>query len=388
MVPDLAFQLWSVYSWDHHVYDNAAGQYEPVHDRWNMQLRRARIGFKGQFSDRLNYRLSAAIDGVGHDRYAATYGPVNNGANPSLRLWYGFLTWKLLEGSDALHLTAGYFSPRFGRENITSPFNSPSMEKAWSQNYIRRHLTGYGHGRAVSINIGGQFYRSDRLINFYYDIGFSTPQQVGVLEPDSKRSVLLTGRIAFNIGDPESTKYILGHRVDYFRGRRGFTLALSGSLQGAQESFEQSTGLAIDWLFNWDGFHLDGETALLARENVLSAEHGSAWTGYLRVGYDISIGTKMLLEPVVLFTTFQGASDNEEQELALSVGLDSGSDNLIDVGINLHLNPQMMLMLHVNFLSGSLGSADQGAVINNYFRKVGTGIQRGNWAGLGFVIAI
>ena len=43
-------QLWSMYSTDYELYDAEKGGYEPVDDRLNIQLRRARVVFRGSLT--------------------------------------------------------------------------------------------------------------------------------------------------------------------------------------------------------------------------------------------------------------------------------------------------------------------------------------------------
>ena len=101
------------------------------------------------------------------------------------------------------------------------------MEKAWSQNYLRRHLVGTGPGRAAGMNFGGLFYKEGQTVSLQYDIGLFSPvsQAVSGNSTGVQSSPLATARLLFMFGDPESKKYITGHKPNHF-GKRERTLDL------------------------------------------------------------------------------------------------------------------------------------------------------------------
>ena len=152
--PSIGLQLWSSYTIGEEVYDKSLGKYKSVDDRLNFQIRRTRLGFSGQPYGHLLFKFDAALDLVGRDLLSGTEAGANNGASPQFRLWNAWLQWKIKKGSEKFNLVAGYLPPQIGRESITSALRSTSMEKSWSQNYLRRHLVGIGPGRAMGVNLG------------------------------------------------------------------------------------------------------------------------------------------------------------------------------------------------------------------------------------------
>ncbi|MCB0636100.1 MAG: hypothetical protein KDC54_05760, partial [Lewinella sp.] len=144
-------QLWSTYTHGQEIYNESSGQYEAVDDRFNVQLRRARLVFRGEPYQKLKFTLALFYDLAGRDLLAGTVGGFNP-AQPDLGVWDAFLQYEL---ADNLVLTGGWFRPQLQRESITSGWATNSFEKSMSQNYLRRHLVGAGPGRAAGLNIGG-----------------------------------------------------------------------------------------------------------------------------------------------------------------------------------------------------------------------------------------
>ncbi|MEZ5058927.1 MAG: porin [Saprospiraceae bacterium] len=249
--PSLGLQLWSSYTLGQKVYNTDSRAYEAVDDRINFQLRRTRIGLKGQPYEDLSFNFTVAIDLVGRDLLSGTEAGVNNGASPIFRLWNATVQWRMIPKSEKLNLVFGYMPPQIGRESITSAMRSNSMEKSWSQNYLRRHLTGIGPGRAMGANFGGLFYKEGNQLSMGYDLGFFTPQfeSYGGNSVGNHFSVLSVGRLEFYLGDPESKKYTLGHKINYFGKRDGLTLALVGAHQGETDLFKNEA-VGFDFLWN------------------------------------------------------------------------------------------------------------------------------------------
>jgi hypothetical protein len=169
--PFLAFQLWSAYSMGQEVYDTGTKQYVPAGDRFNVFFRRGRAGLKASPYDNLSFTFIAAFDGLGKDALNAALGPANNLTTPQLSLWETFLQWK----AGKVILTAGYFRPQLSRESITAAWGVNSMEKAMSQTYIRKHLTGIGTGRAPGLNLGGLILPEGKNWGLNYNVGIFNP---------------------------------------------------------------------------------------------------------------------------------------------------------------------------------------------------------------------
>lgn len=390
----VGFQLWSSYTFDEAVYNSKTGQYDRVDNRMNVQLRRSRLTFKGQPYEDLQFNLTAAFDLVGRDVLAGTEAGANNGSSPQLRLWNAYVQWRVLHGSEKLNIVGGYFVPQFGRESMTAALQSTSMEKAWSQNYLRRHLTGIGPGRAFGINAGGLFAHADSKLALGYDAGIFTP----VFEGYSGNSVgkqyspMLTGRLTVHIGDPESRTYTVSHKINYFGKRKGLTIGLAGSAQGQTDLFKANSALGVDVLLNLGHLTLDGDWSRLVRKGHEDATDVSrdftvnAGTGYIRMGYNIYLKNGYVLEPLAMFVRYNGETDAQAQADAASVKSPSGEEQIIDLGVNLFFNPDLKLSLHYTLRDAAPGAAGNGATVNNYFTQDGVGaIHRGDWLGLGLV---
>ena len=65
------------------------------------------------------------------------------------------------------------------------------------------------------------------------------------------------------IGDPEAKTYTLGHGVNYFGKRKGFSLAFAGSQQDESDIFTQNNAYGIDWLLNYGPINFDGEWKII-----------------------------------------------------------------------------------------------------------------------------
>ncbi len=388
--PFIMLQLWSNYSIGQEVYNPGAAQYEPAEDRINVLLRRARLGFRAEPYDGLQFTFVTAYDLIGRDVNSALVAGDNNGSQPEFFIWDAFLQWKIGKQSEALNLVGGYFRPQFSRENITSGWSVNSMEKALSQNYIRAHLLGTGPGRAVGINIGGLL--ANRSINYNFGIFNPVFQANGGNSTGKNFSPLLVGRLAYNLGNPEMDSYKIAYDINYYGQRRGLTLGASGAWQGKTDLFEQNYAASLDALLNLGAFNLDGEWNWLWREGerTLSNQERRAFTylsetGHIRMGYNLVLLDKFFWEPVFMLMQFNGAKNALQQADAEAIKASSGSETTYDAGINWYLNKKnLKIMFHYTWRDGDPGDAGEGATVNPYFYQNGVGaIQRGNWFGLG-----
>ena len=394
--PSIGLQLWSSYTIGQEVYKEEHGNYEAVDNRLNFQIRRTRLGFSGQPYQNLGFKFTAALDLVGRDILSGTEAGANNGASPRFRLWNAWLHWKVKKTSESFNILTGYLPPQIGRESITSAMRSNSMEKSWSQNYLRRHLVGTGPGRAMGINVGGQMYKKGSKAGWGYDAGIFNPafNGYGGNSVGKHYSPLITGRIALYLGSPESEKYTIGHKVNYMGKRRGLTLAVAGAHQGETDLFLSNSVLNLDFLFNWDKLNLDGEWSWLYRQGIseFSDPDGftaTSQTGYLRLSYNLELQHDYVLEPVGMMVIFEGEKNVGHQDDASLVKMPSGSEQILDLGFNFRYNENLKLSLHYTHRNGDPGDAGEGATVNNYFYQSGVGaILRGDWLGLGCVIVI
>jgi hypothetical protein len=392
--PVIGLQVWSSYTMGAQVFNEELNAYEAVDNRINFQIRRSRLGVKGKITPGLTFNFTTAIDLVGRDLLAGTEAGSNNGASPRLRLWNAYLQWQPIAGNKQLHIVSGYLLPQIGRESITSALRSNSLEKSWSQNYLRRHLTGIGPGRSMGVNLGGLFVEGNRTVNAAYHIGIFNPafRDLGNNSVGSSFSPLFVGRFELFVGDPENRTYKLSRKINYFGKRKGLTLSASGAYQGNTTLFNNNTALSFDVLLNLNKLNIDGEWSLISREGKIG-ENGSAQklsasasTGYIRAGYNLKLQQGLVLEPVAMFVFLNGATDAAEQEQASQLQSFAGIEHIYEAGVNLYFNPNLKLSLHYTHRYGDAGEAGPGATFNNYFFQSGVGaIQRGNWIGLGVV---
>jgi len=383
-------QLWSIYTTGQEVYNGETGQYEAVDNRFNTNLRRARLIVRGQPYPRLKYSLVMFYDLAGRDLLSASVGG-NNPAQPNFGVWDGFFQYQLSKNSQAAWLTGGWFRPQLQRESITSGWSVNSFEKSMSQNYVRRHLVGTGPGRAAGLNLGG-ILQGDKL-GLNYNLGVFNPLTTSELGRTVGRAFapLLSGRAVLYLGDPELEQYKIGYITNFHNERKGISLDFNAAYQGQTDLFESSFIVGPGMLLNWGPLNLDGEWMFMTRSSSRRTPNNgvrefdySSNSGHVRVGYNITVG-KYMLEPVFMLMQFNGGESELEQGDAQAVGSFSGSEQTYDAGVNLYLDRRnLKLMLHYTWREGDAGAAGDGAQVNQFFSQGGIGaIRRGNWLGIG-----
>jgi hypothetical protein len=386
--PLLMFQFWGLYAWGEQVYEPSTKRYQPVDARLNVQVRRARFGFRAQPTENLRFTTIAAFDGLGRDAFSGTAGVSNDLSPASMGILDAFMEWRLIPRKESLNLTTGYFRPQFSRESITTAWVLPSIEKSMSQNYIRRHLTGNGLGRTYGVNLGGLLRKKEGCIGLGYNLGIFTPQYTG---PGGNStgisfSPLWVGRLAIDLGNPESDRYKISYDHNFYGQRKGLTLVINGAWQGQTDIFHSSTAWGADLLFNWKHLNLDAERNYLQRKDAqaLSVQTRSQ-TGHIRGSYNLEAGKKVFLEPTFMVMYFDGPMSAKGQTDAARLKASAGREKTFDMGINWHLQPKKLkLMLHYTWRWGEAGSSGQGSQVNLFFSESGIGaIQRGDWVGIG-----
>ena len=393
--PVVGIQMWSIYTTGEELYDATAAEYQPVENRFDVMLRRSRLGFKIQPLEVLQISVIGSMDVVGRDLLSPTQGASNNGAAPSFGLWNAIAQWRVIPKKEVLYLATGYLTPQFSREHITGALRVSSLEKSWSQNYIRRHLMGTGPGRAAGVQLGGLLRKQESPFALTYDAGLFNPlyEAYNGNSTGKQSSVLVTGKLTFHLGDPESDTYSLSHKVNTFGKRHGISLGLSHAVQGKTDLFDRNQASAFDVLFNWGPVNVDGEWAWLSRRGPgaggSAGERIAAFqTGFFRISYNLTMQENKVLEPVVMLMDFKGAMDLQGQTDALALKSFAGKDQALDLGVNYYPVPEIRLSLHYTIQNGEDGDASPGATFNNYLfqRDVGA-IHRGDYLGLGVVFS-
>ena len=391
------FQFWATHTSGTRIVDTVPGEFINVDDRVNFVVRRTRLGFALHPVDRLYVQTIIEIDLIGRDIFSGYSGGANNTSFPNVGLWDLRIGYQLSPETEALHLTAGYFAPQFSREHVTPWHAISSLDKAHSQNYIRRHLTGRGPGRSAGLNLGGILPMSERIW-MRYDIGVFNPvfQTSIVNSVGLDATAMFSSRLSFEFGRPEreTYKYMLTAPGSGLPG--GFSIGLSGSWQGKTDLFHSNSGTSLDFLLNRGNWHLEGEAALLMRSGERLLENGeirefdySYSTGFVRTGYNIRLPNEQVVEPSVMFTFFEGAKDLEMQRDASAVLSPSGSTWAFSVGVNWYLIPRLLRFnLHYTFQGSDAGAAGAEDIFNELIIESGTKVQRGNWLGLGVLLRL
>ncbi len=384
-------QLWGTYTQGQRVWQADSGRYEAVNDRADLQLRRARLGFKGEPYRGLKYTLLLFYDLIGRDLLSGTVGG-SNGPTPNLGIWDAFLQWRIHPKAETWYLTAGYFRPQLGRESITSAWSVNSMEKATTQAYLRQHLVGTGAGRATGINLGGLLRPWPRL-GLSYNLGVFVPQFTASHAQTMGRQFapLWVGRAVLHLGDPEQTRYRIGYEINYFGQRKGFSLGVGGAWQGAHGALGPSQVLSMDLLANYGPLSLDGEFSLMRRQGQRPVESAvmrnftyTRRTAHLRGGFNLSVG-RYVIEPALMIERFGGGIDSTSQADAAAVGASAGQATTYDAGINWYLDGKhLKLALHYTWHQADAGDAPPGNTVNLFFYQSEVGpIRRGNWLAMG-----
>ena len=389
----LGFQLWGTYTMGQSIFDQEQGTYQLVDNRANMQIRRTRMSISADLKDNLSFKMVANLDLVGRDILSATQGGANNDVAPQFGLWDLHLGWNVAPDSDGAHLIVGYLSPQIGRASITGATVAPSFEKVWSQNYVRRTMVGTGPGRAMGMNLGGQFRKEKGAIALSYDLGLFNPVNTGIggNSAGARSSLLWTGRVVAHFGDPESDQYSMSHKTNYHNQRNGVSLAMQGSHQGGTDLFVKSQVYGFDLLANYGRLNVDGQWVTIRRisRDFAIDEWASSEVSYIRCSYNIGDVNGRWFEPVITWMQLKGAMDQAGQNRALSAGTFAGKDRFFEYTLNYYLRPDIRLMVSYTENSGDAGSGEIGAEINNYFRQGGLGgIERGDLIGMGIVFVL
>lgn len=381
--PVVALQLWSTYTLGTEQWNSKSGEFIPVDDRLNFLLRRSRIGVKGNWGEDLKFNLVGAADLVGKDDLSGVEASANNGGSPKFRLWTAEVSWRFSQLGDWLTVTAGFFSPRIGRESMTSAFQSLSMEKAWSQNYLRRHLVGTGPGRSTGVNIGG-LSNWTGWFNIGYDVGIFNPEfEMANRSTGTTTGPLFVGRAEISLGDRERASYRSGYKL-YIDGRRGLSLGGGAAFNKGNDQWGQSTTYSVDMLFNFGDFIVDGDVSWLGRKAVDAGEQVNAMTGYIRAGHFFKLNNGGLIQPGIMLFWLSGEEEMDLQILASEVSMPSGSERGMEFSISYYINRRIKLTAAYTLRDGDNGEAIDGFGNNNYFMQSGIGaIRRGDWIGLG-----
>lgn len=360
--PFASVQLWSVYTMNEKLQLTDGAPMESVEDRLNFLTRRARIGFKGKPYKGLSYLLNVQYDNLGKDRFGAIRGSVNTG---QLGILDAFVTYKLSRKNDLLNITAGYFHPQFSRECITGDMNVNAFDKSPLQGYVRNHITGKSYGRTTGLNLGGVYDMGQ--VTFGYNVSVNNNNTTAEVTETSGKfwSPLIVDRVTVSLGDPDKKSYSMMYETNnYFNERKGITIGFNSSRQGKTDAFSSNEFVGIDVMVNYRNLNLDAEGAQLTR--TIEGRSFNMRTWQMRCGYNIIIGNRFFFEPVAMVMEFAGDSGATA----------SGSERMVDVGLNWYLNKKNLKMT-LHYVKQD-GSGDNGYTDEVTFKK-------GDFVGYGLV---
>lgn len=377
------FQFWSVHEHGQEVWDANDKVYAPQDGRLLFLMRRARLGADFQYGPRVKARIIAELDQLG----PVVLGDPNVQSPWDIGLLDAFLSFRISDG-EQLNVTAGFFRPQISRESITAAWAVTSMDKSYTQGFPRKFLTGNPYGRTAGINVGGLFSIGDGL-QLRYDAGAFSPGNKlntdGTGDPEWRNDLLLAGRVALSLGDPEDQRYGLGHRINYFGKRKGISIALQAARGSGPYGDRILYGL--DLLANSGPWQLDGEVMeMLGHGDTRSVNH----SGHVRLAWNAFLDNGDVLQPFAMYSFFLGPLGLEDQVRAIEQGMYGGGSFMYSAGMTWHLNPQKVwLTLQYSVNAGDKGEASDGTKINYFFSEKGLGaIRRGNWLGIGIHLSL
>lgn len=255
-----SFQLWNI-----HTIESMGDPSEETKN--DLYIRRGRLGVKGKLAADLAFNIILSYDGIGRDKNTAGRGSPNPDDNHDFFLFEALTMWSY---KPMVNITAGYFRPQVGREQMTAPFKTTSFEYSLANFQPRAHLVGRGTGRELGVNAGGLYLAHGWSFN--YNVGLFDISSKKLLGDGSASFPMLAGRLAFTIGDPEMEKYGLGIKQSFYGKRKGITFGLNSSYQGVTELFENNTFYSGDILANYGPVDFVFEYDWLSRRTTLEAE--------------------------------------------------------------------------------------------------------------------
>ncbi len=252
---NLYIQWWNVLSL------RFAGSETPP--RYDMFIRRGRLGTTGRITPRVFYNATFAYDGVGKDSLSAAAGVPNAEDNTTFFPRDVFVTYSI---HPLLNITTGYFRPRAGKESFYSSSFVISQEKSWASFQPRFHLVGRGIGRETGVNIGG--LSNGQRFGFLYDVGIFDCNHPRIVGDNSIWTPLLTARIAVFLGEPEVSEYTLTFVQSGYGQRKGLSIGTNVGYQRRTQLFQDNTLAGIDAQLSYGPLDVLFEYNWLYRQNT------------------------------------------------------------------------------------------------------------------------
>lgn len=336
---NLYIQWWNVLSLRFAGYDGPP--------RYDMFIRRGRLGTTGRITPRIFYNATFAYDGVGKDSLSAAAGVPNAEDNTTFFPRDVFITYSV---HPLLNITTGYFRPRAGKESFYSSSFVISQEKSWASFQPRFHLVGRGIGRETGVNVGGlQLWRGFGLL---YDVGVFDCNHPRIVGDNSIWTPLLTGRIVAFFGDPEVTEYTLTFVQSGYGQRKGLSIGANAGYQSRTQLFRDNAMVGIDAQLNYGPLDVLFEYNWMYRKNTLNGAGFLPTTDRMltfKAGWNFLLPGQTILQAVFMYS-----DERADAQFADRQNPFTGSDaqHVIDIGVN-YLLRRDRLKLGLHYFSGA-----------------------------------
>lgn len=347
---NMSLQMWNVLTLD---YNNLESD-----PRYDLYLRRGRLGFGGKIFGRLLFGTTFSYDGAGKNQFTQSLGGLNNDERFQMILRDGFISYSF---SQLFNLTMGFFRPRVGKESFNSSWFCISQEKSLPNIQVRRHMVGRILGRETGVNLGGIHLYNSR-VGFGYDVGLFDLNHPAVAGDDSIGNLLKTGRVFVMFGDAEVQQYSLIYLQSGFGQRKGVTIGFNASHQSGNNKFKYNSVVGADIQLNWGPLDIILEQDWLIRSNRVTNANDIRTVDIVnsaKAAWNFQLKNNTIVQPTVMFT-----SENAEDILASENNLTNSIDqHVFAVGVNWLLNKDR-LKLGIHYTGGKIESQDDYSFIN------------------------
>jgi hypothetical protein len=313
--PFLKIQFWNLAS------QGTISGDEEAASRYASYFRRGRFGVKGKVLPELSYNLMLSFDNLGKDGFSSTKGVANAG---TISVWSACFTYNFVPGNDWLNITGGYFLPHLSRESTTTPWDVSSLDKAENSCYLRQFVTGKANGVSGGMNLGGLGNVGKQTL--LYNVAIVNRQDATSIM-ETVWSPVFLGHFMLNFGDKEFAKYKSCFSNNSLKKQTSATLGFGFSSQGETDVFQKSKTFSADATIYLGCMKLDGEYSHLYRKNE-TAYNANCFMA--RIGYNIFLNKKWVLEPTLMHEKFSGDENYEDASFF------DGTDEKIDAGVNLN----------------------------------------------------
>lgn len=330
--PIVIAEIWSTYSYGESKNNET---YAPQLD---LHFRRLKFGGKGKANDRLSYNFLLHADRLGENTYASS-----KNSYQGLDLWHAIMCARLSPHSDALNLVAGYYNIAVSRSSYASCKVLGTLDKAQTDWYLRKFLTGKGNGIESGMGIAG--YSNLERMHLDYRASVFLPQAT---QHPNGSSLLYTGRISLNSGKTQTFNYLIKHQN--WVKQKSISWALGAAFQqngyiNDTLQFKHSAALGSDMHLHYQGLILEGSLYQLFR-NAQNISDFSATLWHVKTLYNFKI-KEQHLEACCSYQNYN-ASGNK------SLFKHIGDDTTVDVGINWYINKDKVKMtLHYIHQAGA-----------------------------------